>query len=67
MHPDYDLLLKEFDRYKQTSSQVMKNKFNPSKREYRNMQKKKKQIEAGKKQLDIYPHGGALLNSCSIL
>lgn len=31
------------------------------------MQKKKKQIEAGKKQLDIYPHGGALLNSCSIL
>jgi len=31
----------------------MKNKFNPSKREYRNMQKKKKQIEAGKKQLDI--------------
>jgi len=45
----------------------MKNKFNPSKREYRNMQKKKKQIEAGKKQLDIYPHGGALLNSCSIL
>jgi hypothetical protein len=66
MHPDYDLLLKEFDRYKQTSSQVMKNNSTQAKRT-RNLQNKKKQIEAGKKKLDTYPHGCALLNCCSVL